>query len=86
MEAIRDVTGLDVVDFGNAEFGDDEAETTATAGRYVADNVFIAIDQGLSTGATRGRVEIEVLPNITVRGEVDNQSRSGVGIEWSMDY
>ena len=86
MEAIRDATGLDVVDFGNAEFGDEDAETTATAGRYVADNVFIAIDQGLSTGATRGRVEIEVLPNITVRGEVDNQSRSGVGIEWSMDY
>ncbi len=86
MEAIRDVTGLDVLDLGNAEFGDDAAETTATAGRYVADNVFIAVDQGLSTGATRGRVEIEILRNVTVRGEVDNLSRSGVGIEWSMDY
>ena len=86
MEAIRDVTGLDVLDLGNAEFGDEDAETTATAGRYVADNVFIAVDQGLSTGATRGRVEIEVMRNITVRGEVDDRSRSGVGIEWRMDY
>jgi translocation and assembly module TamB len=85
MQAIRDVTGLDVVDFGNSDFGEDSPETTATAGRYVADNVFIAVDQGLSSGATRGRVEIEVLPNITVRGEVE-QSRSGVGIEWQMDY
>jgi autotransporter translocation and assembly factor TamB len=48
--------------------------------------VFIAIDQGLTTGATRGRVEIEVFRNITVRGEVDDRSRSGVGIEWSRDY
>jgi translocation and assembly module TamB len=86
MEAIRDVTGLDMLDFGQAEFGDDDAETTATAGRYIADNVFIAIDQGLTTGATRGRVEIEVFRNITVRGEVDDRSRSGVGIEWSRDY
>ena len=86
MEAVRDVTGLDVLDLGNAEFGDEEAETTATAGRYIADNVFIAVDQGLTTGATRGRVEIEVMRNITVRGDVDDQSRSGVGIEWRMDY
>jgi translocation and assembly module TamB len=85
MQAIRDATGLDVVDFGNSDFGEDSPETTATAGRYVADNVFIAVDQGLSSGATRGRVEIEVLPNITVRGEVE-QARSGVGIEWQMDY
>ena len=70
---------------GNSDFGEDSPETTATAGRYVADNVFIAVDQGLSSGATRGRVEIEVLPNITVRGEVE-QARSGVGIEWQMDY
>jgi len=86
MGALRDITGLDVVDLGNADFGDEEAETTATAGRYVADNVFIAVDQSLSTGATRGRVEIEVLPNITVRGAVDDQARSGVGVEWRMDY
>ena len=86
IEAVRDVTGLDVLDLRNAEFGDEEAETTATAGRYVTDRVFIAVDQGLTTGATRGRVEIEVMRNITVRGEVDDRSRSGVGIEWRMDY
>jgi translocation and assembly module TamB len=86
MGALRDITGLDVVDLGNAEFGDEDAETTATAGQYVADNVFIAVDQGLSTGTSRARVEIEVLPNITVRGQVDNDSRSEVGVEWRMDY
>ncbi len=86
MGALRDITGLDVIDLGNAEFGDEEAETTATAGQYVADNVFVAVDQGMSTGTTRARVEIEVLRNITVRGAVDSQSRSGVGVEWRMDY
>ncbi len=86
MGTLREITGLDVVDLGNTEFGDEEAETTATAGQYVADNVFIAVDQGLSTGASRARVEIEVMRNVTVRGQVDNDSRSEVGIEWRMDY
>lgn len=86
MGALRDMTGLDTLDFGNADFGAENQETTASAGRYVADNVFIAVDQGLSSGATRARVEIEVMRNITVRSEVDDRSQSGVGIEWRMDY
>lgn len=86
MGALRDITGLDVVDFGNADFGDEESETTATAGRYVAENVFIGIDQGLSSGSTRARVEIELTPRITVRSDVDDRSQTGVGIEWRMDY
>ena len=86
MGKLRDAVGLDVLDLGNADFGDDDPQTTATAGQYVADNVFIAVDQGLTTGGTRGRVEVELTPNITVRGDVDDQSRSGVGLDWSFDY
>jgi translocation and assembly module TamB len=86
MGALRDITGLDVVDFGNADFGEEDPETTATAGKYVAENVFIAVDQGLNSGATRGRVEVELTPTITVRGDIDDQSRSGVGVDWSFDY
>lgn len=86
MGQLRDLAGLDTLDFGNADFGDESTETTATAGRYVTEDVFIAVDQGLSSGATRARVEVELTPNITVRSDIDDQSRSGVGIQWSMDY
>lgn len=83
---LRNLAGLDTLDFGNEDFGAEGAETTASAGKYVADNVFVAVDQGLSSGTTRARVEVELTPRITLRSEVDNQSRTGIGLEWSMDY
>ncbi len=83
---LRNLTGLDTLDFGNEDFGGEDTETTASAGKYVAENVFVAVDQGLSSGTTRARVEVELTPRITLRSEVDNQSRTGVGLEWSMDY
>lgn len=83
---LRNLAGLDTLDFGNEDFGAEGTETTASAGKYVAENVFVAVDQGLSSGTTRARVEVELTPRITLRSEVDDQSRTGVGLEWSMDY
>ncbi len=86
VDELRDLTGLDTLDFGNEDFGAEGTETTASAGKYVADNVFVGVDQGLSSGTTRARVEVELTPQITLRSEVDDQARTGIGLEWSMDY
>ena len=65
---------------------DSESAPTLEAGKYLFDNVYVGIEQGTGAQAdTAVRVDIDVLPNVSVTGRTSSQS-SSVGANWKMDY
>ena len=64
---------------------DGEEESSLEAGKYLTDKIYLGVDQGTAASGTGVRVEIELLPNITVKGRSSSNS-SQVGIGWKKDY
>ncbi|MDX6750038.1 translocation/assembly module TamB domain-containing protein [Geminicoccaceae bacterium 1502E] len=79
---LRDATGLDTIDVGD----DGSGQTSARAGKYLSDNVYLEVQQGITPDSGKARVEIELTPNLKASTELDENSQSGVRLEWSMDY
>ncbi len=82
MDRLRESTGLDRLDLGG---GDPSTGPTVSGGKYIADGVFVGIEQGASANSTRATVEVEVLPTLTARSAVGGSS-SLVGVDWQYDY
>ena len=83
LSALRRGLGVDTLDVGG---GATAEESTARAGKYVSDNVFVEIERGVTEGSGKARVQVELTPNLSVNTEVDQQSQSGVGLEYRYDY
>ncbi len=87
MDRVRNVTGLDRLDISSGETAASGASgTKLEAGEYVSDKVFVGIEQGAAAQSTRTKVEVEVLPNVTVESSVGANSGAGVGVNWKWDY
>ena len=83
LDQVRQSIGLDRLDVGvDGESG----QTSVSGGSYVADGVYVGMEQGLDEQSSRVNVEIEVTPNVKVESDVgaDAQGRIGVNLEW--DY
>jgi translocation and assembly module TamB len=87
LDRVRSATGLDRLDISSKETtaNGGPSGTTATAGKYVSDRVFVGIEQGIKADSTRPRVEVEITPNLTVESSV-GASSAGVGLNWKWDY
>lgn len=71
---------------GTSSTNPDDQAPTIEAGKYILDNVYVGLDQGTSANSgTAVRVEVELLPNLSLEGRTSNES-SGVGINWKHDY
>lgn len=99
LDKMRRKLGLDTLNIGSGS--DDDAlrpgarrdatggnggteNTGVSAGKYVADGVYVGAEQRLS-GETRSKVEIEVLPNVSVETTAGTRGES-VGVMWKKDY
>ncbi len=82
LDRVRGGLGLDRLEIGTTAEGGTDVE----AGRYISEKVFVGVEQGLEADSSRVKVEVEVLPNVTVESDVgaDNTGRVGVNFEW--DY
>ncbi|GIL41815.1 translocation/assembly module TamB domain-containing protein [Roseiterribacter gracilis] len=87
LDKIRQGMGLDRLDVGAGDAARSKG-TTVSGGRYVADGVYLGVEQGTgSSASTRAKVEIEITPSINATSTVGaGQSGTGVGIEWKRDY
>ena len=74
--------GLDTLDVG----GETADDANVRAGKYLADNVYFEMQQGMQSSSGKARVEVELTPNVTGSTEVSEQSQTGVGLDWKMDY
>ncbi|MEO0381038.1 MAG: translocation/assembly module TamB domain-containing protein, partial [Pseudomonadota bacterium] len=78
---LRGSFGLDDLDVST----DDEGNAAVRAGKYLSDNVYTDI----TVGGTQGpevSLNIDLTPNVTVRGSVAADSSTGVGIFVEKDY
>ena len=67
---------------GNAE---DNSIPSLEVGKYVMDNVYVGLEQGMTGDASGVRVEIELAPNLNLEG-VSTPQGSEVGLNWKKDY
>jgi translocation and assembly module TamB len=101
LDRVRSKLGLDRFEIGSAQNTSSTSSSSSTsgsgssssstgntqvsAGKYVADGVYVGVDQTVS-GQSRAKVEVEVTPHISVETDVGSQNGSGIGLNWKTDY
>lgn len=88
--SVRQFLGLDVLGVGTStSTTGDEQGASVEAGRYVTEGVYVGAKQGLTDSSTAGRVEVEIIPGLSVQSDL-TQSAEGVsgslGLRWKHDY
>jgi translocation and assembly module TamB len=93
MERVRSTIGLDRLDLGaggtNPNGTQGQAKgTTVTGGKYIANGIFVGVQQDLIGGnsGSQAMVEVEITPNISVNSTFGSASGSGFGAKYSLDY
>jgi|GEM_PF-1884349 len=81
IDKIRKATGLDVLRASSGENG-----PSVTAGKYIADGVFVGVNQGVAPGESSATVEVDITDQLSVESEMGANSDSKVGVNWKIDY
>ncbi|APX89681.1 hypothetical protein BV394_08095 [Brevirhabdus pacifica] len=78
---IRDRTGLDDLDVTTSE----EGNVGVRAGKYLSENVYtdVTVDSG---GEAEINLNLDISPSVTVKGGIDSEGQTGVGIFFERDY
>ena len=79
---IRNILNIDTLDV----VSDEEGESRVRAGKYLNDDVYVEVEQGTGDETGRARVEIELLPNLSLEADTSEDSNSGVGLKWKFNY
>ena len=77
------ISGIDRIDLRTGEKIDDAA---VGLGKYFTDSVYVEVEQGTTSDSGRISVEVELSPQLSIKGDVDARDRSGVGLFWRKDY
>jgi translocation and assembly module TamB len=80
---VRSLLGVDTLDIAG---GETAAESTLRAGKYLGDDLYIELERGAASGTGRARVEVEILPNLSLQADTGADANSGVGLKWQYDY
>ncbi len=70
--------------FGTAD-EEDAINTTLEMGKYLFDNVYVGVEQGIAPDSTGAVVEIELTPNLDVTAK-STPKDSTFGLNWLWDY
>jgi translocation and assembly module TamB len=73
--------GLDDLDISTA----DDGTTSLTAGKYISQNTYteVEVDQA---GRSEISLNLDITDNLTLRGQVDSEGETGIGIFLEKDY
>jgi translocation and assembly module TamB len=80
----RRMLGLDFLEI--RDLGVELDEAALRAGKYLAENVYLELEQGLGPESGRASLQWEITPNITIQTEVGINAEAGAGIRWKWDY
>jgi translocation and assembly module TamB len=81
MEKLRRNLGVDDLDLRT----DEQGATSVSVGRYLTDNIYTNVEVK-PQGASEVSINIDLSPSLTVRGRVDSDGRSGIGLFFERDY
>jgi translocation and assembly module TamB len=84
LDRLRTALGVDTLDVGGGDEGD--AGTTVRAGKYLSEGVYVEGETGTASQSSKARVEVEILPNVSLQAETGADANSGVGVKWKYDY
>lgn len=71
---------------GNGQADDEENAVPALeVGKYVMDNVYVGLEQGMNGDTGGVRVEIDLTPHFSIEGSSTPQG-SEIGASWKLDY
>lgn len=79
---IRNALNIDTLDVVSDETG----QSKVKAGKYLSDDVYFELERGSADESGRARVEIEILPNISLEADTGEDANGGVGVKWRYDY
>jgi translocation and assembly module TamB len=79
---IRNILKIDTLDV----VSDQDGESRVRAGKYLNDDVYVEVERGAADETGRARVEIELLPNLSLEADTSEDANSGVGFKWKFDY
>ncbi|HLJ63545.1 MAG TPA: translocation/assembly module TamB domain-containing protein, partial [Stellaceae bacterium] len=60
--------------------------TAVSAGKYLANGVYVGVSQGLTAGSSSANVTIELTPHFSIDTVTGQESGSGIGFNWKLDY
>lgn len=83
LDRVRRSLGVDRLDFVQGENGKGGA---VEAGRYLADDVYVGVEQGVGTGQTRAKVEVDITDNIKGEADVGSGADTRFGLKFEWDY
>jgi translocation and assembly module TamB len=86
LDRLRGVLGVDTLDVSGGDDANGDAGTTVRAGKYLSEGVYVEGETGTADQSSRARVEVEILPNLSLQAETGADANSGVGIKWKYDY
>jgi translocation and assembly module TamB len=78
----RQALGLDTLNVSGQGLQDGRV----SAGRHLNDRVFVEVGKGAAAGSEEVRLEVELLPNLSLNAGTNAQAQSGVGLKWRFDY
>jgi translocation and assembly module TamB len=80
----RQVLGLDQLTLKQS--GTTQEKTALSAGKYLSEEVYLEVQQGISPETGKASLKWEITPNISVQTEVGVNAEAGVGVNWRWDY
>ncbi|MCB2102227.1 MAG: translocation/assembly module TamB domain-containing protein, partial [Rhodobacterales bacterium] len=82
MDKLRSASGLDVL---RADTGD-KGSPRVSAGKYVAEGVYVGVNRGLDPGSGSVTIEVDVTKSISVESEIGSNAQGNLGVNWTHDY
>jgi hypothetical protein len=61
--------GVDTPDIS----GSGGADTTASAGKYISDNAFLEVQQGVTSGSAKATLEVELTPSLSAETQIGQE-------------
>ena len=81
---IRNTIGVDNLTLKSN--GDEAADAALGVGKYIGDNIYLEIEQGLEAGSGKAKIEVDVTDSISVESGTSVSGDQNIGINWKRDY
>jgi len=81
---IRNTIGVDNLTLKNN--GGDASGAALGVGKYIGDNIYLEVEQGLEAGSGKAKIEVDVTDSISVESGTSISGDQNIGINWKRDY